>query len=283
MVNPPQRVVSLVPSITESLFDLGVGDAVVGITDYCIYPADKLIGLPRIGGTKNPRVDEIIALEPDLIFANQEENTPAAVNALRAAGLQVVVNFPQTVEQALADVRQIAVLFQSMEAARKVEALAAAVAAARSRQTGSGLRTFCPIWQDESSDGTRWWMTFNRHTFTHDLLELCGFANIFAERERRYPLAADLGQRLAKEAGGDTRYPRVTQAEIIALVPEVILLPLEPFAFGPRDAEQIAQLLAGTPAAKSGRIYLVDGSYVTWPGTRMGQAVGELSRLKLRG
>lgn len=279
MSNPPDRVVSLVPSITESLFDLGVGDTVVGITDYCIFPADKLIGLPRIGGTKNPRTDEIIALQPDLIFANQEENTPAAVNALRAAGLQVVLNFPQTVEQALADLRQIAVLFQSPGAARKVEELAAAVATARNRPTRQGSRTFCPVWQDESSDGTPWWMTFNKHTFTHDLLALCGFANVFAERERRYPLAADLGQEAAKEAGGDTRYPRLTAEEIIALAPEVILLPSEPFAFGQEDAEKIAHLLAATPAAQNGRIYLVDGSYVTWPGTRIGRAVLELEDL----
>lgn len=276
MSNPPRRVVSLVPSITESLFDLGLGDAVFGITDYCIYPADKLVGLPRVGGTKNPRVNDIIALKPDLIFANQEENTPATINALHAAGLQVVLNFPQTVEQALADLRQIALLFQSAEAARKVEELAAAVSATRSRQPGSGLRTFCPVWQDETSDGTRWWMTFNRHTFTHDLLALCGFANVFAGRERRYPLAADLGQQAAKETAGDTRYPRVTAEEIFALAPEVILLPSEPFAFGPQDAAKIAQLLAATPAAQNERIHLLDGSYVTWPGSRIGRAIGVL-------
>ena len=251
----------------------------MGITDYCIYPKKQLRGLPRIGGTKNPRMKEIVALKPDVVFANQEENTPAVVNALRAAGLQVIVNFPQTVDQALADLRAIAALFQSAEAAHRVEDLAAAVAAAR-RQARDSLRTFCPIWQDLDSAGTPWWMTFNQYTFSHDLLGLCGFANVFAERERRYPLAADLGQGMARDTlGRDTRYPRVTLEEIISLAPELILLPSEPFAFGQTDADRLADLLAGTPAARNEQIHLVDGSVVTWPGTRIGRAVAELPLL----
>src|SRR3990172_4911135 len=91
------RVVSLGPSVTESLFDLGLGGRAVGITDYCVRPADKLSSLPRLGGTKNVRVADVIALKPDLVIVNQEENTPADVEALRSAGLPVWVTFPTTV------------------------------------------------------------------------------------------------------------------------------------------------------------------------------------------
>ncbi|MFU8771696.1 MAG: helical backbone metal receptor, partial [Anaerolineales bacterium] len=82
--SPPKRVVSLVPSMTESLFDLGFGDAVVGITDFCVHPAEHLAGIRRIGGPKKPRLDEIIGLNPDLVLANQEENTPNTVKALES-------------------------------------------------------------------------------------------------------------------------------------------------------------------------------------------------------
>ena len=99
--SPPRRVVSLVPSLTESLFDLGFGDAVVGITDYCVHPAEKLEDIPRIGGPKNPRVEDIIRLHPDLVLANWEENTRQTVEALEQAGIPVWVTFPKSVRQSL--------------------------------------------------------------------------------------------------------------------------------------------------------------------------------------
>jgi ABC-type Fe3+-hydroxamate transport system substrate-binding protein len=265
------RVVSLVPSITESLFDLGFGKSVVGITDFCIHPAYELTLLPRIGGTKNPRVEEIIELQPDLVFANQEENTPAAVHALRDAGVRVVVNFPLTVEQAVDDLGEIAQMFGSEAALRKVAALREQVTAARAA-TRTPLRVFCPIWQAETGDGVRWWMTINQHTFTHDMLALCGFENVFAERERRYPLDADLGRGEAQSAGErDTRYPRVTAGEIVAATPQLILLPSEPYAFTERDAAEMRRLF---PNAKT---RLIDGSLLTWPGTRMAKAIQALT------
>ena len=95
--HPPKRVVSLVPSMTESLFDLGLGDVVVGITDYCIYPAELLKNLPRVGGTKDVSEDEILDLKPDFVIANQEENSRQLVEKLEAAGIRVWVTFPKSV------------------------------------------------------------------------------------------------------------------------------------------------------------------------------------------
>ncbi|MER3458192.1 MAG: ABC transporter substrate-binding protein, partial [Chloroflexota bacterium] len=96
-----ERIVSLVPSVTESLFDLGAGHKVVGRTVYCAHPAPQVNVIPAVGGTKNPDIAHILALKPDLVIANQEENRPADVAALQAAGVRVLVSFPRTVRQAL--------------------------------------------------------------------------------------------------------------------------------------------------------------------------------------
>ena len=91
--HPPRRLVSLVPSITESLFDLNFGERVVGITDYCVHPREKVAKLPKVGGTKNPQVDKILELNPDLVIANREENTKQIVSELIDAGVLSMGNF----------------------------------------------------------------------------------------------------------------------------------------------------------------------------------------------
>ena len=94
-----RRIVSLVPSLTEALFALGLGDRVVGVTDWCVYPASELARLPRVGGTKTPDLVAILELEPDLVIANQEENRRTHVEKLRAAGVRVWVTYPRTVRE----------------------------------------------------------------------------------------------------------------------------------------------------------------------------------------
>lgn len=278
---PPQRVVSLVPSLTESLFDLGVGEVLVGVTDYCIHPAEKLAHLPRLGGTKNPRVDEIIALKPDLVLANWEENTRRTVEELEAAGAPVWVTLPLTVRETLDMLHTLAALFRSTAADLRVQMLDLTLDwAISAAQEGRGARYFCPIWQGATQNGQLWWMTFNKQTYCHDLLEVSGGVNVFAERQRRYPLAADLGLAPAKPAAGrDQRYPRVTLEEIVSAQPEVILLPDEPYPFTQHDVEQMAHLFSTTPAARENRIYLVEGSLITWVGTRLARALRELPAL----
>ncbi len=279
--HPPHRIVSLVPSLTESLFDLGFGAAVVGITDYCVHPARALSGLPRLGGPKNPRVDEIIALKPDLVIANQEENTPQVVEALEKAGIFVWVTFPRTVAQALDVLWTLVGLFQSKSAATQLQGLEMALDwvknAVRERPP---VRYFCPIWFEKRSNGQPWWMTFNRHTYAHDLLQILGGENVFAERQRRYPLEADLGLAQAQEPGGrDTRYPRLGLDEICAADPEMILLPDEPFAFDETHRQEMLTLFKSTRAVQQGRVHLIDGSLITWHGTRLGRALQILPSL----
>jgi ABC-type Fe3+-hydroxamate transport system substrate-binding protein len=137
-------------------------------------------------------------------------------------------------------------------------------------------RVFAPIWYDPL-------MTFNSDTYAHDLLRICGGTNVFAERERLFPLKADLGEAEPlplddpRIAGRDTRYPRVALEEVEAAQPDVILLPSEPFSFDETHLSIFAAL--DVPAARSGRIHLVDGSLLTWHGTRLARALSELPKL----
>lgn len=193
--HPPRRVVSLVPSLTESLFDLGLGDKLVGVTDYCLYPAESLQALPHLGGTKNPRIAEILDLKPDLVLANQEENTSGTVRVLEQAGVEVWVTFPKTIREFLQVLHNLAAIFNSQPAYQRLDTLDRAVDLLESsREDLPGCRYFCPIWRDEAGAGRDWWMTFNRDTYSSDLLYWIGGVNVFAERIRRYPLEADLGE-----------------------------------------------------------------------------------------
>jgi ABC-type Fe3+-hydroxamate transport system substrate-binding protein len=273
----PQRVVSLVPSVTESLFDLAVGSRVVGVTDYCTRPAAETPQRVRVGGTKNPNIPLIISLQPDLIIMNREENRKADADALKAAGFTVWETHPTTVREALNLLWDMMDVFEEASMVPRVRQIEV------SYEWTLGLtanwtprRVFCPIWRDP-------WMTFNADTYIHDLLLVCGAANVFAERDRKFPLKADLGQQAAlaaddpRIAGRDTRYPRISLDEVVAAQPDLVLLPDEPYPFGQQDADEIAQL--DIPAARSGQIKLVDGSLLTWHGTRLAHALLELPPL----
>ncbi len=277
----PRRVVSLVPSMTESLFDLGAGPAVVGVTDFCRPPEAERSRLAVVGGTKSVDPQAVVALKPELVLANQEENTREVVEGLEAAGLKVWVTFSRSVEEAIQVLWAMVRLFRLTQARATVQTLEMTLAWTAGAAAADGaVPVFVPIWEGEASPSDPWWMTINRGTYVHDVLAVCGGANVFGDRDRRYPLAADLGGAPSEEsAGRDTRYPRVTREEIIEKAPELILLPSEPYAFTDADRSRIADLLRGTPAADHDRIRTVDGSLLTWHGTRLGRALAELPPL----
>lgn len=278
---PPQRVISLVPSMTETLFDLGFGESVIGITDFCVHPVDKLSSLPRLGGPKNPQIDAIIELKPDLVLVNQEENTPQVVTSLQDADLTVWMTFPQSVDQALDVMRALLGIYHTDAPAMLINSLQMALDWAKNASDNQEkIKCFCPIWQDKTKSGHEWWMTFNQATYTHDLLAILGVENIFAGRDRKYPLDADLGLTDSEDPGiRDTRYPRVTLQEIEAAQPELILLPSEPFNFEGSHKLAFHDLLSSTPAVKNDRILFIDGSLLTWHGTRLAKAVNDLPAL----
>lgn len=276
----PETVVSLVPSLTESMFDLNLGHKLIGRTEYCIYPAGQVDAIPALGGTKNPDVDRIIALKPGLVLANQEENRKQDVEALRDAGIPVWVTFPQTVPDVFVMLWNIMYLFDETAMVPRVRLIEQTYdyvsSLSETKEVEDPTRVFVPIWLDPL-------MTINANTYVHDLLRAVGGINVFAERERQYPLKADLGEAEAyaaddpRLAGRDTRYPRVTWQEVEAAQPDVILLPSEPFAFDAKHIPLFQKL--DVPAAKNNRIHLVDGSYLTWHGTRVAYALNELPAL----
>jgi iron complex transport system substrate-binding protein len=273
---PPDRIVSLVPSLTESLFDLGFGSAVVGITDYCVHPAKSVQDIPRIGGPKTPRVADILALKPELVAANMEENPLAAVEALEAEGVKVWVTFPKTIRQSLDVLWLLVGLFQSRPAAIRLETLEFTVEWAESAlEDRKPWRYFCPIWQDESG-----WMTFNRETYVNDVLRLMGGENVFAERDTNNPLKPiDVSGVSLQDSDKTIRYPHVSLADIQVAAPEVIILPSEPFAFGEAEHLRLKELLPDIPAVRNGRIHCIDGSLITWHGTRLARALRDLPSL----
>jgi ABC-type Fe3+-hydroxamate transport system substrate-binding protein len=253
---PPRRIVSLVPSWTEALFALGLGERVVGVTEWCVHPAEAVDGLPKLGGTKTPDLAAVRALAPDLVIANREENRRRDVERLRAAGLAVWVTYPRTVREGAELLASIAELGAS-DAARAavVEPVRAAVAeaeaAAARRAPDERTRFFCAIWRDP-------WMAVGDDTYAHDLLVLCGGENVFAGRRER-------------------RYPRISLADVEAAAPALILLPDEPYRFGSADAEELGRLRV--PAAAEGRIHLIDGTLVSWYGPRIRRAIETLRPL----
>lgn len=262
----PRRVVSLVPSETETVAAMVGLERLVGRTEYCEEPRGEIERVRTVGGTKNVDVDAVCALAPDLVLANQEENSQRDVEALIARGVNVFVSFPCTVAEALAHLEVTARLLHVEPAGvPAIEALRVAIARAEASLPARPVRVFAPIWKDP-------WMTFDGRTYASDLLRLVGGENVFADRPRRYPLAADLGRAAPRPTTErDTRYPRFALEELEARAPEHILLPDEPYRFG--EAER------ATLAAPGRRVELVCGKDLFWYGVR---AAGALERLAVR-
>lgn len=272
---PPERIVSLVPSITETLIELNLGKYLAGRTDYCIHPAGRVEMVPAVGGTKNPDIARIRALQPDLVIANQEENRREDVEALREAGIPVWVTFPRRVADVFNLMWNIMYLFDETLMVPRVRLIEYTYDWLDNLHGDDAElpSVFVPIWRDP-------WMTFNAETYMHDLLRVVGGRNVFADRVRQYPLRADLGEAEPyrpddrRVEGRDTRYPRITTEEIIVAQPEVVLLPSEPFAFDESHISYFHSL--DIPAAHQGRIHLVDGSLLTWHGIRVAYAMDQL-------
>jgi ABC-type Fe3+-hydroxamate transport system substrate-binding protein len=239
------RVVSLVPSLTEWLVHAGVGERLVGVTDWCVEPAEVVARLPKVRGTKNPNLTAVRALEPDLVVANAEENRKLDVERLEAGGLPVFVTMPVTVAGAVAELRDLAAAVGGLPRAAAIDAdlVAAVVAAYRSRPAALP-RYACAVWRDP-------WMWLGRRTYAADLLGLAGAAPVLDPA---------------------TRYPRIEPDAVAALRPDLVLLPSEPYAFGAADAEEVA----GWSGA---RVQLVDGRALTWYGPRIPAALAAFRAL----
>lgn len=233
------RLVSLCPSLTELVFDLGAGEALVGRTKFCIHPADGVAALEKLGGTKNPRVSRIVELAPDLVLMNMEENRREDAVALRAAGIAVHASMPRTVGDTANMVRDIAAAIgreaTGAAIAHDIEQRAARVTAAA--RGAPAVAYAYLIWRAP-------WMTINGDTFIDAMLSLPGGRNVFADRA--------------------ARYPEVTIDELRAASPDVVCLASEPFPFTERHVAELASL-TGWDAE---RFVLVDGELLSWHGSR---------------
>jgi len=242
----PKRIVSLVPSQTELLYDLGLDEEVVGITKFCIHPDSWFRSKRRVGGTKTVHLNIIDELQPDLIIANKEENTKEQIEEL-ASVYPVWISDITTVDHALQMIEQVGIITGRGTAARElVGELAVGFAGlpAASKQ----LRVAYYIWKGP-------WMCAGGDTFISDVITRMGWLNVCEHLPR---------------------YPEVNLQDLYALRPDLVLLSSEPYPF--KD-KHIAEITAAVPNAE---VQLVDGEMFSWYGSRMRHAIPYLSMLATR-
>jgi len=232
------RVVSLCPSITETLVAIGGLRSLAGITRYCTRPKGMLWGVPRIGGTKTPDVVRILDLKPDVVFANAEENRREDVEALRAAGIDVDVTLPRRVAEIPPAIRRwgerLGTLEEADALATRIEARLEEIAAEPAPEP---FRYAYWIWKDP-------WMTVSDDTYVADLIGLAGGVNVFG-----------------REAA---RYPTVTPADGMSRGADVHVFPSEPYPF----SEERHGAAIGRAFGTSGRRVFVEGDDYCWHGAR---------------
>jgi iron complex transport system substrate-binding protein len=236
------RLVSLCPSITETLVALGLRDSLVGVTLYCVHPKEALLGIPRVGGTKNPDLEAIRARKPDLVFCNGEENRREDIDLLKGE-FRVDVTHPRTVGEIPALVRHFGVLTKSEDEGEKIslkveEALERAEAGLRAGS--SPFRYVYLIWKDP-------WMTVGPRTYIADLLHRVGGSPSFEE---------------GTFSESESDYPVFSESEIVAASPDLLILPDEPYRFRARDAAFWRERLPGSG------VVLVSGDDFCWHGVR---------------
>ena len=244
----PRRIISLVPSITETIFALGAGERVGGATRYCTEPAEALAAIPRLGGTKDPDIAAILALRPDMVIVNVEENRREDAEALRAAGIPVMVTYPRSVRGTAHLLRELATALGDAAAAGPFIVEMEAELRSAAAPAGPPPRVLCLIWR-------RPYMSIGADTYAGDLIAVAGGINVFT--------------------GRDERYPAVSVDDIVAADPEVVLLPNEPYPFAAKHRAELEAL--PITAARNGRIMLCDGKDVTWHGVR---TAGALCRVR---
>lgn len=243
-VSPPQRIISLVPSQTELLFDLGLGERVVGITKFCIHPETWFKTKHRVGGTKKVDFGKLRALKPDLIIGNKEENERKDIE-------QLVREFPvwmsdvRDLSGALEMINGIGVLVGSPERAAEL-----------SRRITEGFNSIRPldepltvayfIWRDP-------FMVAGHGTFINDMLRRCGLVNVFDE--------------------DDARYPEISPRDLAEADPDIILLSSEPYPFKEQHMAELNMICPGTP------VRIVDGELFSWYGSRLLHSPGYFNGL----
>lgn len=230
----PQRIISLVPSQTELLYDLGLGERVVGITKFCVHPETWFKTKHRVGGTKKVDLEKVRALKPDLIIGNKEENERKDIEAL-AAEFPVWMSDIRDLPGALDMITRVGELTSAKE---KASALATDIV-----QAFATLRPLDPTYTAAYLIWREPFMVAGHGTFINDMLKRCGLENVFDE--------------------GDARYPAITDQQLAESDPDIILLSSEPYPFKEEHIQDLNMICPGTP------VRIIDGELFSWYGSRM--------------
>lgn len=246
----PRRIISLVPSQTELLYDLGLRDEVVGITKFCVHPNEWYRNKTRVGGTKTYDFEKIKALNPDLIIGNKEENEREQIEELMAL-YPVWMSDIYTLPDAMQMILQLGILVNKRAEAeilrQKIEKEFTAFYQFRAETPLKQLNVAYFIWRMP-------YMVASRHTFIHHLLEQCGFKNVFA------------GEAFE-------RYPEISAQQLADANPDVILLSSEPYPFKDKHVAEFQSI------CKNAKIVTVDGELFSWYGSRLLHAPGYFKEL----
>ncbi|MEZ5016915.1 MAG: helical backbone metal receptor [Flavipsychrobacter sp.] len=240
---PPKRIISVVPSQTELLFDLNLDEEVVGITKFCVHPESWFRNKERVGGTKKLHLDKIRALKPDLIIANKEENEQEQIEEL-AKEFPVWISDINTLPHAMQMIQAVGQITDRQQIANNlVDHIVNNFTQLQAATTPKRVAYF--IWRNP-------WMSVGKDTFISNMITTIGWQNVLADKDR---------------------YPEVTLEELKAYNPDTILLSSEPFPF---KEEHIAEIKAVLPNAE---VLLVDGEMFSWYGSRLQKATAYFQHL----
>lgn len=228
---PPQRIVSLVPSQSELLFDLGLDHQVVGITKFCEHPQNWRKTKAKVGGTKNLKLDVIESLQPDLIIGNKEENDKDSIEALQKK-YPVWISDIVRLDDAFGMINAVGELTGSLGKSNVINDQIKGAFSQMKKHEGSVLYL---IWRNP-------WMGVGTHTFIHSILQQMGLTNVLADAPR---------------------YPELTVQQIQQLQPDFVFLSSEPYPFREQNIAELKQVL---PLAQ---FKLVDGQFFSWYGSRL--------------
>jgi len=230
---PPKRIISIVPSQTELLYDLGLDEEVIGITKFCVHPEHWFRNKERVGGTKNVNIEKVRSLQPDLILANKEENVKEQIEQLEKIA-PVWTSDITTFEDAMQMIKSIGEITNTREKALSL--ILHIVKNFSQLETGNRhLATAYLIWRNP-------YMTIGGDTFINNMLNKCGLQNVFENLNR---------------------YPEITIEQLVAANPQLILLSSEPYPFKEKHIEELK------PFFSNSKITLVDGEMFSWYGSRM--------------
>lgn len=232
----PVRIISLVPSQTELLFELGLEEEVIGITKFCVHPSRWFHSKHRIGGTKGIHFEKIWSLQPDLVIANKEENLQAEVELLRTR-VPVWTSDIHNLETALEMIQQVGMLTGKTEQANALRQQII-TGFARLQPARVPVNVAYLIWKKP-------YMTVGHDSFISDMLNRCGFHSVFDQL---------------------SRYPEISPTDLQAAAPAVVFLSSEPYPFKEKDIAELQVLLPDS------KILLVDGEFFSWYGSRLRQA-----------